>query len=467
MVEVWFTLMSGDRSPARFNGNRQSRSKENLMEKDPRRPSPSAPSDPLQPVFEVLQGGDPEVVRLKYGIPRADLDRRIRDYQTARRQTALHEALTMEKVGRNDPCPCGSGKKYKKCCMAKHQELRESLPPEQLRRMEEKAKLQKTLKEEAEKGFDRIFNQDFLKARRLAEQMIESYPEDDRFHDILVSSCMAAGEYDRAFHVCRKRWQIAREEKAFYQENGYHQRAGQDDSRPVYFYSPSTWLEKFWIAQRARHYTARFPADEGSPLATKVKKLLAANDMKRFPHKRQEGYAKRRELLEPVLEELEEAGPDAIPHLLPLTYAFSWAALFVPEILASYGSEESARLLAELSMFRFPFFAQNCLTCLEALGDDAVGPIQGVLEDNAPFDELKVGLIRVLGNIGTSRSLEILAGLASHESPYVLSGVVQALEDREEPRAKDALREARGRLESFDTLSSTLRELAAEGRASG
>jgi len=22
------------------------------------------------------------------------------------------------KVGRNDPCPCGSGKKYKKCCGA-------------------------------------------------------------------------------------------------------------------------------------------------------------------------------------------------------------------------------------------------------------------------------------------------------------------------------------------------------------
>ena len=25
------------------------------------------------------------------------------------------------KVGRNDPCPCGSGKKSKKCCMAKQQ----------------------------------------------------------------------------------------------------------------------------------------------------------------------------------------------------------------------------------------------------------------------------------------------------------------------------------------------------------
>jgi SWIM/SEC-C metal-binding protein len=24
--------------------------------------------------------------------------------------------VTEKKVGRNDPCPCGSGKKYKKCC---------------------------------------------------------------------------------------------------------------------------------------------------------------------------------------------------------------------------------------------------------------------------------------------------------------------------------------------------------------
>jgi|GEM_PF-6802039 hypothetical protein len=23
------------------------------------------------------------------------------------------------KIGRNDPCPCASGKKYKKCCLAK------------------------------------------------------------------------------------------------------------------------------------------------------------------------------------------------------------------------------------------------------------------------------------------------------------------------------------------------------------
>jgi hypothetical protein len=25
----------------------------------------------------------------------------------------------MTKIGRNQPCPCGSGKKYKKCCLNK------------------------------------------------------------------------------------------------------------------------------------------------------------------------------------------------------------------------------------------------------------------------------------------------------------------------------------------------------------
>jgi uncharacterized protein len=25
---------------------------------------------------------------------------------------------TRPKVGRNDPCPCGSGRKYKRCCLA-------------------------------------------------------------------------------------------------------------------------------------------------------------------------------------------------------------------------------------------------------------------------------------------------------------------------------------------------------------
>jgi len=34
----------------------------------------------------------------------------------------LVEFSVMEKIGRNAPCPCGSGKKYKKCCLPMHQE---------------------------------------------------------------------------------------------------------------------------------------------------------------------------------------------------------------------------------------------------------------------------------------------------------------------------------------------------------
>jgi uncharacterized protein len=33
----------------------------------------------------------------------------------------------VEKVGRNDPCSCGSGKKYKNCCLQKQQQKKSSL----------------------------------------------------------------------------------------------------------------------------------------------------------------------------------------------------------------------------------------------------------------------------------------------------------------------------------------------------
>ncbi|MCC5904895.1 MAG: SEC-C domain-containing protein [Balneolaceae bacterium] len=30
-----------------------------------------------------------------------------------------HNWANLNDVGRNDPCPCGSGRKYKKCCLRK------------------------------------------------------------------------------------------------------------------------------------------------------------------------------------------------------------------------------------------------------------------------------------------------------------------------------------------------------------
>lgn len=60
-------------------------------------------------VAKLLQqtGMDPEdiIKQLYKGVPRAD-----------RRPTqAVRDSITDPKIGRNDPCPCGSGVKYKKC----------------------------------------------------------------------------------------------------------------------------------------------------------------------------------------------------------------------------------------------------------------------------------------------------------------------------------------------------------------
>lgn len=38
----------------------------------------------------------------------------------------------MQKIGRNDPCPCGSGKKYKHCCLGKNAQLDEESPAQQV-----------------------------------------------------------------------------------------------------------------------------------------------------------------------------------------------------------------------------------------------------------------------------------------------------------------------------------------------
>mgnify|MGYP000781382307 len=42
-----------------------------------------------------------------------DADRRKELYKEQKLSTTIVKG---KKIGRNDPCPCGSGKKYKKCC---------------------------------------------------------------------------------------------------------------------------------------------------------------------------------------------------------------------------------------------------------------------------------------------------------------------------------------------------------------
>lgn len=413
--------------------------------------------NPLQPVMELLQGGNPELICSRYGITRSELDKRLKDYQTGQRQLALMDQLVISKVGRNEPCPCGSGKKYKKCCLAQHEEARKSLPQDVVRDLEDQAQRRETLEKDILHGFDLLFSQEFGKVRRLAEGLVELFPEDDRIHDMLASVELATGNYDAAFNRCRQRWQVAQEEKAYYQEHGRHKRQG--DGGSANFFSPSTWLEKFWIAQHARTYQSEFPLQDNRPLQGKVAKLQLANDVTRFPARQGEGFDMRRKALEPVLSELANAGPAAIPYLLPLAYHFSWASLFVPELLFGYGTDPSIRLLAELSMFRYPYFAPSCLSLLEQLGERAVPQISRVLRENSAFDELKTGLIMVLGSIPTAESFALLVELIDHENPYVVNSVAQSLGRQKNPEALPHLEKVRKRLGEPSMIAGAIRDL--------
>ncbi len=52
-----------------------------------------------------------------YTLPEWDAiyDKATRD-ALYKKEKSSHTIVKAPKVGRNDPCPCGSGKKYKKCC---------------------------------------------------------------------------------------------------------------------------------------------------------------------------------------------------------------------------------------------------------------------------------------------------------------------------------------------------------------
>ncbi|MDY6827297.1 MAG: SEC-C metal-binding domain-containing protein [Bacillota bacterium] len=64
----------------------------------------------------ILKGWTPVEICSRFGTPSSNplTDKPFR-------QTTLAEQNRV-KVGRNDPCPCGSGKKYKKCCLVKDNE---------------------------------------------------------------------------------------------------------------------------------------------------------------------------------------------------------------------------------------------------------------------------------------------------------------------------------------------------------
>ena len=138
----------------------------------------------------------------------------------------------MAKVGRNDPCHCGSGKKYKKCCLPKDEAAeQEELAKERLRR-EERAEQQRTeLRQARQKFFAPLVGEeeeedeltkasnaavDLVQAGRLEEaeaaarDLIERYPEVHDGWDRLGMMYEARSKNKQAADCYRKAIEIIR-----------------------------------------------------------------------------------------------------------------------------------------------------------------------------------------------------------------------------------------------------------------
>jgi SWIM/SEC-C metal-binding protein len=48
----------------------------------------------------------------------SDQAENIKDFEALQSTKSTESAVSTKQANRNDPCPCGSGKKYKKCCAA-------------------------------------------------------------------------------------------------------------------------------------------------------------------------------------------------------------------------------------------------------------------------------------------------------------------------------------------------------------
>ena len=79
-------------------------------------------SESLHMFEEMISAIQEETVRRLYSV-RIRSDQEVKRRQVAARitegrgdGTVKKQPRRVQKVGRNDPCPCGSGKKYKRCC---------------------------------------------------------------------------------------------------------------------------------------------------------------------------------------------------------------------------------------------------------------------------------------------------------------------------------------------------------------
>lgn len=124
----------------------------------------------------------------------------------------------MPKTGRNDPCPCGSGKKYKRCCLAKDQAAEHATlaaKRAELAAMQEEQRAQaqdrqaamheiQELTAASNAVVDLVHADRLDEAERAARELLVRYPEVHDGYDRLGMVYEARGENQQAAQCYRK-----------------------------------------------------------------------------------------------------------------------------------------------------------------------------------------------------------------------------------------------------------------------
>jgi SWIM/SEC-C metal-binding protein len=109
------------------------------------------------------------------------------------------------KIGRNDPCPCGSGKKYKKCCLASDRE--KALDERSMKQPEDAAAAErislafsfdKDIDGYSNRVVDLIHKGDFVAAEKACEELEKKFPDSIDCPDRRAMLCEARGELQQA-----------------------------------------------------------------------------------------------------------------------------------------------------------------------------------------------------------------------------------------------------------------------------
>lgn len=108
----------------------------------------------------------------------------------------------MGKIGRNQPCPCGSGRKYKRCCLSLHDRARAALAvPLPLERFDDHFGHLDALSDAV---LDRLDEQRYDEAEAAALKLMEAYPDDAEGLERLAQVYDAWGKKEQAARVFRQ-----------------------------------------------------------------------------------------------------------------------------------------------------------------------------------------------------------------------------------------------------------------------